>query len=171
MQSNDVIEVVTPLAGGISEVTLLPDAAAVLVSIAGVFVVEQRRIIHSAVRRRSSLESDDVALFVRRVEIPVIDRDGKVSGVLCRNLPLTGASLFTPPTQDQDAAVIGEATKAILRDITNLLSTIDRRLRHLLERQTEVEGRHLIVDRMRYAVQRGVAASRKFLSGSVKPLP
>jgi hypothetical protein len=30
MQSNDMIEVVTPLGGGISEVTLLPGAAAVL---------------------------------------------------------------------------------------------------------------------------------------------
>jgi hypothetical protein len=33
MQSNDIIEVVTPLGGGISEVTLLPDAAAVLAGI------------------------------------------------------------------------------------------------------------------------------------------
>jgi hypothetical protein len=33
MQSNDIIEVVTPLGGGISEVTLFPDAAAVLAGI------------------------------------------------------------------------------------------------------------------------------------------
>jgi hypothetical protein len=103
MQSNDVIEVVTPLGGGISEVALFPDAAAVLAGTAGV-LVEQGRIFHSAVRHRSLLESN-VALFVRRVEIPVIGRDGEISGVLCRNLPLTGASRSTPLTQDQDTAI------------------------------------------------------------------
>jgi peroxiredoxin len=35
MQSNDVIEVVTPLGGGISEVILFPDATAVLAGTAG----------------------------------------------------------------------------------------------------------------------------------------
>ena len=53
---------------------------------------------HSAVRHLSLLESD-VALLVR-VEMPVIGRDGKISGVLCRNLPLTSASRSTPLTQD-----------------------------------------------------------------------
>jgi hypothetical protein len=33
MQSNDAIEVVAPLGGGISEVALFPDAAAVLVAL------------------------------------------------------------------------------------------------------------------------------------------
>jgi hypothetical protein len=36
MQNNDAIEIVAPLGGGISEVALLPDAAAVLASTAGV---------------------------------------------------------------------------------------------------------------------------------------
>jgi len=35
MQNNDAIEVVAPLGGGISEVALFPDAAAVLTSTAG----------------------------------------------------------------------------------------------------------------------------------------
>jgi AraC-like DNA-binding protein len=69
-------------------------------------------------------------------------------------------------TQDQDTVIIGEATKAILHDITNLLATIDCGLR-LLERQTEVEGRQLIVDRMRHAVQRGAVSSRKFYSTNI----
>jgi len=156
MRSNDVIEVVTPLGGGISEVTLFPGAAAVLAGIAGV-LMEQGRISHSAVRHRSSLESD-VALFVRRVEIPVIGRDGAISGVLYRNLPLTSASRSTPLSQDQDTTIIGEATKAILHDITNLLAKIDCALR-LLERQTEVDGRQLIVDRMRHALSNSTTAS------------
>lgn len=97
MQSNDVIEVVTPLGGGISEVASFPDAVVVLAGTAGV-LVEPGRIFHAVVRHRSSLASD-VALFVRRVEIPVIGRDGEISGVLCRSLPLTSASRSTPLTQ------------------------------------------------------------------------
>jgi hypothetical protein len=118
MQSNDVIEVVTPLGSGISEVTSRPDAAAVLAGTAGV-LVERCRIFHATVRHLSSLESD-VDLFVRRVEIPVVSRDGEIAGVLCRNLPPTGASRSAPLTQDQDTDIIGEATNAILHDIKNL---------------------------------------------------
>jgi len=162
MQGNDVIEVVAPLRGGISEITSFPDAAAVL-GTTGV-LVEQGRIFYAAVRHRSSLETD-VALFLSRVEIPVIGRDGEITGVLCSNPLLTSASHSTPLMQDQDTAIIGEATKTILHDITNLLATIDCGLR-LLERQTEVEGRQLIVDRMRHSVQRGAGLSRKLLDGN-----
>ena len=38
MQSSDVIEVVTPIGGGIREVTLFPDVIAVLADTAGVLV-------------------------------------------------------------------------------------------------------------------------------------
>jgi signal transduction histidine kinase len=163
MQGNDVIEVVTPLGGGIIEITLFRDSAAVVAGTAGV-LVEHGRIFYAAVRNLSSLGSD-VARPVRRVEIPVIGGDGNISGVLCCYLPLTSASRFTPLTQDQDTAIIGEATKAILHDITNLFAAIDCGLR-LLERHTEVEGRQLIVDRMRHAVQRGAVSSRKLLGGN-----
>jgi GNAT superfamily N-acetyltransferase len=83
------------LGGKVSEVTSFPDAASVLASAAGI-LVEQGQIFHAAVRRRSSLESD-VALFVRRVEIPVIGGDGEISGVFCRDLRLTSTSRSTPP--------------------------------------------------------------------------
>ena len=163
MQSNAVIEVVTPLGGVISEVTLFRDAATVLAGNAGV-LVEPGRIFHAAVRHLSSLERD-IAPFVRTIEIPVIDRDGEISGVLCRNLPLTSASRSTPLTQDPEASIISEATKAVLHDITNLLATVDCGLR-LLERQTEIEGRQLVVERMRHAVQRGAISSCKLLGGN-----
>ncbi len=163
MQSNDAIEVVAPLGGGISEVSLFPDAAAVLAGTAGV-LVEPGRISQAAGRHLSSLESD-VALFVRRIEIPVIGGDGEIAGVLYRNSPLSSASRSTPLRQDQHTAMIGEATKTILHDITNILATIDRAL-WLLERQTEVEGRQLVVDRMRHSVQRGAVSIRKLLGGN-----
>jgi hypothetical protein len=43
MQSNDAIEVVTPLGGGISEVTFYPDVTAVLAGTAGALVEPGRR--------------------------------------------------------------------------------------------------------------------------------
>jgi hypothetical protein len=163
MQCNDAIEVVAPLGGGISEVALFPDAAAVLAGTAGV-LVEPGRIFHAAGRHLSSPESN-VALFVRRIEILVIGRDGEIAGVLCRNSPLSSASRSTPLTQDQHTAIIGEATKTDLHDITNILVTIDCGL-WLFERQTKVEGRQLIVDRMRHSVQRRAVSIRKLLGGN-----
>jgi signal transduction histidine kinase len=160
MQSNDVTEVVAPLGGGISEVNSFPNAAAVLAGAAAV-LVEPGRILHAAVRHRSSLESD-VTLFVRRVEIPVIGRDGEIAGVLCPNSPLSSAWRSTPLTQDQHTAIIGGATETILHEIINILAAIDCGL-WLLERPTEVEGRQLIVDRMRHSVQRGAVSIRKLL--------
>jgi len=160
MQSNDAIEVVAPRGGGIRKVTLFADAAAVLAGTAGV-LAELGRIFHAAERHLLSLESDG-ALFVRRIEIPVIGRDGEIAGVLCRNSPLSSASRSTPLTQDQHTAIIGETTKTILHDITNILTTIDFGL-WLLERQTEVEGRQLIVDQMRHSVKRGAVSIRKLL--------
>src|SRR6266567_4083754 len=90
MQDNDAIEVVAPLVGGISEVALFPDAAAVLASTADI-LLEPGRLFNAAGRHLSSLESN-VALFVRRVEIHVIGRDGEIAGVPCRNSPPSSAS-------------------------------------------------------------------------------
>lgn len=103
---------------------------------------------------------------MRSIEIPVFGRDGEIAGVLCRGSLLSGASRSTPPMQDRDSAIVGEA-KTILRDIVNLFATTDRGL-WLLRRQTEVEGRQLIVDRMRYSIQRGAGSSRNFLGRAVE---
>ena len=133
MQSNDMIKVVTPLGGGIGEVASFPDEAAILAGIAGI-LVERGRVFRAAIRHLSSAESD-VSLLVRTVEIPLIGEDGEISGVLCRNLPLTSPSRSTPLTEYQGTAITGEAAKAILHDITNLLATIDCGLRVLGSRK------------------------------------
>ena len=93
----------------------------------------------------------------------MIGGDGEIAGVLCRNLP-PSASRSTPLMQDQHPAKIGEATKTVLQDIANILATIDAGL-SLLERQTEVGGRRLVVDRMRRSVQRGAVSICKLLGG------
>ena len=115
----------------------------------------------TARRHASSLESD-VAPCVSRIDIPVIGGDGQIAGVLCRSLRLS--SDYTPATQDHDTAFIGEAAETILHDIANLLATIDCGLQ-LLERKADVEGRQLIVDRMRHSVQRVAVSTRKLLGG------
>ena len=58
MQSNDAIEVVAPLGGGFREVTLFPDAAAVLAGAAECIDGTGLGIFHAAGRHLSSLESD-----------------------------------------------------------------------------------------------------------------
>jgi hypothetical protein len=72
MQSNDAIEVVAPLGGGVRELTLFPDAAAVLAGLAGVSV-EPGGIFHAARRHLSSLESD-AATFVRTLGLDQVQQ-------------------------------------------------------------------------------------------------
>ena len=72
MQSNDVIEVVTPLGVGAAK---LPYSRMWLPFLRALRVYWRRRV---AVRHLSSVESP-VALFVRRVEIPVVG-EGSESG-------------------------------------------------------------------------------------------
>ena len=101
MQTHDVIEVVTHLLAVGSVKLLYSRMRLPFLRALRLYWWHRGRVFHSAVRHRSLLESD-VALLVRRVEIPVIGRDGEISGVLCRNLLLTSRS--TPLTQDQDTA-------------------------------------------------------------------
>lgn len=160
MQGNDAIEVVAPLGTGISEVSF-PDAAAVLAGTAGVLAARSFTppdALYHRLRATSACEEH---------RDPLIGMDGEIAGVLCRDSPLNGASRSTPPTQDRDSAIIGEA-KTIRRDIANLLATIDCEL-WLLRRQTEVEARQLIVDRMRHSIQCGAASRRNFLGGDRIP--
>jgi hypothetical protein len=105
MQSSDVIEVVTHLLAMGSVKLLYSRMRLPFLRALRLYWWHRGRVSHSDVQHRSLLESD-VALLVRRVEIPVIGRDGEISGVLCRNLPLTSASRSIPLTQDQDTAII-----------------------------------------------------------------
>jgi hypothetical protein len=97
MQSNDVIELVTHLLAVGSAKLLYSRMRQPVLRALRLYWLNRSRVSHSAVRHRSLLDSD-VALLVRRVEIPVIGGDGEISGVLCRNLTLTSASRSTPLT-------------------------------------------------------------------------
>jgi hypothetical protein len=103
MQSDDVIQVVTNLLAVGSAKLLYSRMRLPFLRALRLHWWNRGRVFHSAVRHQSLLESD-VALLVRRVDIPVIGRDGEISGVLCRNVLLTSASRSTSLTQDRDTA-------------------------------------------------------------------
>jgi signal transduction histidine kinase len=92
------------------------------------------------------------------VEVPLLDADGKITGVLCRN---TGVGLpdNALPWIERDEA------RAYAHDLGNLLAVIDGGLR-LLDVKADAEDRALIIERLHRAVERGAALSRKMLDGS-----
>jgi hypothetical protein len=98
MQSSDVIEVVTHLLAAGSAKLLYSRIRVPFLRALRLYWLNRARVFHSAVQHRSSIESD-VGLLVKRVEIPVIGRDGEISGVLRRSFPLTSASRSTALTK------------------------------------------------------------------------
>jgi hypothetical protein len=101
MQSSDMIEVVTHLLAVGSVKLLYSRMRLPFLRALRLYWWRRGRTFHSDVRHRS-LQESDVVLLVGKVEIPVIGRDGEISGVLCRNLLLTSASRPVPLTQDPE---------------------------------------------------------------------
>ena len=99
MQSSDVIEVVTHLLAVGSVKLLYSRMRLPFLRALRLYWWRRGGVFCSDVQHRSLLESD-VAVLVRKVEIPVIGRNGEISGVLYRNLLLTSASRSTQLTQD-----------------------------------------------------------------------
>ena len=104
MQSRDMIEVVTHLLAVGSVKLLYSRMRLPFLRALRLYWWRRGRTFHSDVRHRSLPESD-VVLLVGKVEIPVIGRDGEISGVLCRNLVLT---YFDPAVQRETLARVAE---------------------------------------------------------------
>jgi len=150
MEENDMIKVVTPLGGGISEVTSFSDAVAVLPDGAGVLVGLGQ--IFFAIVRHLNQDDHDTPSFRRRVEIPVIGRDGEITGVLWSN---------ARPVRD-------EVAKSGPNDITSLWAAIECGLR-LLECKSHLEGRQLSITPNRHAVRIGALATcEHFANGRIE---
>jgi hypothetical protein len=94
MQSGDVIEVVTHLLAAGSVKLLYSRMRLPLFRILRLNWWRKGRVFYSDTQHQSLIETD-VVLLVRMVEIPVIGRDGEISGVLCCNLLLTSTSRST----------------------------------------------------------------------------
>jgi signal transduction histidine kinase len=98
----------------------------------------------------------------RSVEIPIIGSDGEISGVLCREIPLTERPNPVAYSEVARLQSIDEITKVFVHDINNVLSVIGGGLR-LLERLGECEAREAIFERMHRAIDRGTRLSRSLL--------
>jgi signal transduction histidine kinase len=86
-------------------------------------------------------------------EIPLVGPDGEITGVLCQ-----GFSVGIP---SRGPGYVENDSKELVHDIANLLAVIEGGLRSL-DNRTE-EERTAIVVRLRGAVERGTALSRRFL--------
>jgi signal transduction histidine kinase len=110
--------------------------------------------LSALVARQSELSPSGFAW----VEVPLLGADGRITGVLCRNMGVDFPD-HAPPQIERDAA------QAYAHDLGNLLAVIDGGLR-LLDVKTDAEDRALIVERLHRAVERGAALSRRMLDGS-----
>jgi signal transduction histidine kinase len=114
---------------------------------------------------------DDVGGLIasRCVEIPVVGRDGEISGVLCRTTPRSDTRGVFSSRGPEGARAIGDVAQFVVHDINNLLAVIGSGLR-LLECQGDAAYRKAIVSKMQHAITRGALLSRQLLDAA-RPCP
>ena len=98
-----------------------------------------------------------VSIASRWVEIPLVDGNGQISGVLCQSMPpsdVRGALVSRGPGE---ARAIEDVAQLVVHDINNLLAVIGSGLR-LLEGQSDSADRKVIVVKMQQAISRGRVA-------------
>jgi hypothetical protein len=95
-----------------------------------------------------------VSIASRCVEIPLVDGNGQISGVLCQSMPpsdVRGALVARGPGE---ARAIEDMAQLVVHDINNFLAVIGSGLR-LLEGQSDSAGRKVIVVKMRRQSREG----------------
>ena len=110
-----------------------------------------------------------VSIASRWVEIPLVDGNGQISGVLCQFMPpfdVRGALVSREPG---DARAIEDVAQLVVHDINNFLAVIGSGLR-LLEGQSDSADRKVIVVKMQHAISRGALLSRQLLDAT-RPRP
>lgn len=154
MQASDVASFAAPLGAEARKIHV-----PIAIAVADDTIVPVRR--HD---EESRLTADDLYanVVIRCVEIPVLGKDGEVTGVLCSRVPIAVAPCLKP-LRKKRRTIVDAATRSVVHDLINVLASIDCGLR-LLDRQTETTKRRVIVERMRHAIMRGVRQSRELLS-------
>lgn len=148
---------------------VLPDEIVVLAERGGVTIGPSRGFTTFVRPVRHSSKQGSLAK-TRSVEIPLIGSDGEISGVLCREIPLTERPNPVAYSELQRLQAIDEITKVFVHDINNVLSVIGGGLR-LLERLGDCEARGVIFERMHRAIDRGTRLSRSLLNAGGHPRP
>ena len=109
-----------------------------------------------------------VSIASRCVEIPLVDGNGQISGVLCQSMPpsdVRGALV----SGRGEAREIEDAAQLVVHDINNLLAVIGSG-RRLLEGQSDSADRKVIVRKMQQAISRRALLRRQFLEAA-RPCP
>jgi signal transduction histidine kinase len=138
----------------------------VLADSAGVALGVQRAF---SARVRSVRDNGSGLIASRCVEIPLVGRDGEISGVLCRIAPRSDTRGVFSSRAPEGARVIGDVAQLVVHDINNLLAVIGSGLQ-LLECQSDSAYRKAIVGKMQEAITRGAMLSRKLLDAA-RPRP
>jgi signal transduction histidine kinase len=156
MQIKDTPDVSSP---GVVESPPLEDVV-VLADNAGVALGVTRAF---STRVRSVRDDGSGLIASRCVEIPLVGRNGEISGVLCRTALRSGTrDVFSSRGPER---AIGEAAQFVVHDINNLLAVIGSGLR-LLERASDAAHRDAIVGKMQEAIARGALLSRQLLDAA-----
>jgi signal transduction histidine kinase len=116
-------------------------------------------------RIRNVSDNGNGVIATRCVEIPLVGRDGEISGVLCRTVPRAGTrGIILSPGREEGWST-GDVAQSAVHDIKNLLAVIGGGLR-LLESQSDAACRKAIVGKMQEAITRGSLLSNQLLNTS-----
>ena len=138
----------------------------VLADSAGVALGVQRAF---SARVRSVRDNGSGLIASRCVEIPLVGRDGEISGVLCRIAPRSDTRGVFSSRGPEGVRAIGNVAQLVVHDINNLLAVIGSGLQ-LLECQSDAAYRKAIVGKMQEAITRGAMLSRQLLDAA-RPRP
>jgi len=118
---------------------------------------------------RSVHDDSSGVIASRCVEIPLVGRDGEISGVLCRAAPRSDVRDVLSSGAPKEVRAVGDVAQFMVPDINNLLAVIDSGLR-LLECQNDAAYRKSIISNMRHAITRAALLSRQLLDAA-RPCP
>jgi hypothetical protein len=93
---------------------------------------------------RSVHDASGGVIASRCVEIPLVGRDGEISGILCRTAPSSDTRGVLSSRGPDGARAIEDVAQFVVHDINNLLAVIDSGLR-LLECQRDAAYREIVV--------------------------
>jgi nitrogen-specific signal transduction histidine kinase len=150
---------------GVVESPALEDVV-VLADSAGVALGVQRAF---SARVRSVRDDGSGLIASRCVEIPLVGRDGEISGVLCLTAPQPDTRGVFYSRRPEGTRSIWDVAQFVVHDINNLLAVIGGGLR-LLECQSDAAYRKAIISKMQHAITRGALLSRQLLDAA-RPCP
>ncbi|MGY3618138.1 ATP-binding protein [Bradyrhizobium sp. USDA 10063] len=129
---------------------------------AGVALGVQRAL---SARVRSVRDGGSGLIASRCVEIPRVESNGEVSGILCHTGARSDMRGAVAPRRRERVRAIADVAQFVVHDINSLLAVIGSGLR-LLECQDDAAYRKAIVGKMQEAIMRAALLSRQLLDAA-----